>query len=115
MEKLVDEGLVKSIGVSNFSSKKLGDLLKVARIKPAVDQVELHPYFRNDQLQTFCKEKVRAAGCSVVTWLVAWNADCEQHRSIMQLQCFCRDSLIPCVATGCCRKVADMATQLCAL
>eukprot|EP00891_Asterochloris_glomerata_P005337 jgi/Astpho2/5337/Aster-05888 len=57
MEKLVDEGLVKSIGVSNFSCKKLGDLLKVARIKPAVDQVELHPYFRNDQLQSFCKEK----------------------------------------------------------
>ena len=67
MEKLVDEGLVKSIGVSNFSCKKLGDLLKVARIKPAVDQVELHPYFRNDQLQSFCKEKVGAVGSSVVT------------------------------------------------
>ncbi len=80
MEKLVDEGLVKSIGVSNFSCKKLGDLLKVARIKPAVDQVELHPYFRNDQLQSFCKEKVRAVDSSVVTWPVAWNADCE-HQS----------------------------------
>ena len=63
---MVDEGLVKSIGVSNFSCKKLGDLLK-----PAVDQVELHPYFRNDQLQSFCKEKVRAVDSSVVTWPAA--------------------------------------------
>ena len=85
MEKLVDEGLVRTIGVSNFSCKKLGDLLKVARIKPAVDQVELHPYFRNDQLQTFCKEKVRAVGCSAVTCPATWNADREQQGCIMQL------------------------------
>lgn len=56
MEKLVDEGLCKSIGISNFSVKKTEELLSYARIKPAVNQVELHPYFRNDKLHNFCKQ-----------------------------------------------------------
>ena len=38
MEKLVDLGLVKSIGVSNFTSKKIADLLEFARIKPVCNQ-----------------------------------------------------------------------------
>lgn len=39
MEGLVDRGLVRSIGVSNFSPEKIAALLKSARIKPAVNQV----------------------------------------------------------------------------
>ena len=50
MEKLVDEGLVKSIGISNFSVPKTKDLQSYARIQPAVNQVEIHPYWRNDKL-----------------------------------------------------------------
>lgn len=38
LEALVDEGLVRSIGVSNFSAKKLGRILEYARIKPSVCQ-----------------------------------------------------------------------------
>lgn len=41
MEKLVDEGLVKSIGISNFNINRTKKLLKDARIKPVADQVEL--------------------------------------------------------------------------
>lgn len=41
MEKLVDDGLVKSIGVSNFNIRRLRTLLKEARIKPVADQIEL--------------------------------------------------------------------------
>lgn len=41
MEKLVDEGLVKTIGISNFNIRKTRTLLEYARIKPAVNQVEL--------------------------------------------------------------------------
>ena len=41
MEALVDAGLAKNIGVSNFNCQLLMDLLKVARIKPAVNQVSL--------------------------------------------------------------------------
>lgn len=43
MERLVDEGKAKSIGISNFSALKTRRLLASARIPPAVNQVELHP------------------------------------------------------------------------
>jgi len=43
MEALVDKGLVKSIGVSNFNVQSLWDMLSYARIKPACNEVELHP------------------------------------------------------------------------
>jgi alcohol dehydrogenase (NADP+) len=46
MEACVDNGLVKDIGVSNFSKKKLQELCGKARIRPAVNQIELHPYLQ---------------------------------------------------------------------
>ena len=59
MEQLVDDGLVKSIGISNFSVKKTQDLLSYARIKPVANQVEVHPYFRNSAIAEFCQAQVR--------------------------------------------------------
>lgn len=44
MESLVDDGLVKSIGVSNYTLLQLHDLLAYARITPVVNQIECHPY-----------------------------------------------------------------------
>ena len=44
MEACVDAGKTKGIGVSNFSAKKLKELLEEARIPPAINQVERHPY-----------------------------------------------------------------------
>ncbi|CAD6229136.1 unnamed protein product [Miscanthus lutarioriparius] len=55
MEKLYDAGKARAIGVSNFSSKKLGDLLAVARVPPAVDQVECHPVWQQTKLHSFCQ------------------------------------------------------------
>lgn len=55
MEALVDAGLCRSVGVSNFSVKKLAALLDVARIKPAVNQIELHPYLQQPQMLSFCQ------------------------------------------------------------
>ncbi|CAN6581295.1 unnamed protein product [Malus baccata var. baccata] len=43
METLYDLGKARAIGVCNFSTKKLSDLLDVARVPPAVEQVECHP------------------------------------------------------------------------
>ncbi|KDR83094.1 hypothetical protein GALMADRAFT_57385 [Galerina marginata CBS 339.88] len=43
-EKFKDDGLTKSIGVSNFGVKDLEKLLKIAKVKPAVNQIRLHPY-----------------------------------------------------------------------
>ena len=57
MEECVDKGLVKDIGVSNFSKKKLEDLVSKARIKPAVNQVELHPYLQLDELREYCEQE----------------------------------------------------------
>jgi len=57
MEKLVKDGLVKSIGVSNYSVALLADLLTYATIKPAVNQVELHPYLSQQGLYRWCTEK----------------------------------------------------------
>jgi len=55
MEKLVDEGLVRNIGVSNYSGALLLDLQRYARIKPAVLQVEHHPYLVQQPLLDLTK------------------------------------------------------------
>jgi diketogulonate reductase-like aldo/keto reductase len=57
MEDCVDEGLIKSIGVSNFNSRQVQELLDKARIKPAVLQIEVNPYFQQDKLVAFCQER----------------------------------------------------------
>jgi diketogulonate reductase-like aldo/keto reductase len=55
MEQLVTDGLVRAIGVANFTAPMLVDLLSYAKIKPAVNQIELHPYLQQNELITFCK------------------------------------------------------------
>jgi len=56
MEALVDKGLVKSIGVSNFNVQAMWDLLTYCRIKPVVNEVELHPYNVQESLVKFLKQ-----------------------------------------------------------
>ncbi|KAH6621488.1 aldo-keto reductase [Chaetomium sp. MPI-SDFR-AT-0129] len=50
MEKLVDSGKARAIGLSNFNVLKTKRILEVARIIPAVNQVELHPFFPQREL-----------------------------------------------------------------
>ncbi len=57
MESLVDSGKVRSIGLSDISLKELIPIYEGARIKPAVVQVESHPYLPENELLDFCKEK----------------------------------------------------------
>ncbi len=54
MESLVDAGLCRTIGVSNFSVHKLEALIASSRIRPAVNQVELHPYLQQPKLLEAC-------------------------------------------------------------
>ncbi len=54
MEKLVEEGLCRAIGISNFTITKTETLLKTAKIVPAVNQVECHPYFQQPKLKKYC-------------------------------------------------------------
>lgn len=53
MEALVDNGLVRHIGTSNMTIPKLHLLLRDARIKPAVNEMELHPHFQQPELFNF--------------------------------------------------------------
>ncbi|KAH7283187.1 hypothetical protein KP509_35G065300 [Ceratopteris richardii] len=55
LEDCFRKGLTKAIGVSNFSSKKIMDLIKVAEIPPSVNQVEMHPLWHQKQLRETCK------------------------------------------------------------
>jgi D-xylose reductase len=57
MEGLVRAGLVRNIGVCNFGTSLLRDLLSYAEIRPGVLQVELHPYLAQEKLLRFCREQ----------------------------------------------------------
>jgi alcohol dehydrogenase (NADP+) len=57
MEKLVDLGLVRHIGTSNMTIPKLQLLLRDARIRPAVNEMELHPHFQQPELFRFVREQ----------------------------------------------------------
>ncbi|CAI9767609.1 unnamed protein product [Fraxinus pennsylvanica] len=54
MEKCLEMGLCRSIGVSNFSSTKIETLLDFASVPPAINQVEMHPMWRQKKLRDFC-------------------------------------------------------------
>jgi alcohol dehydrogenase (NADP+) len=57
MESLVDHGKCRAIGLSDITLNELSPLYDSARIKPAVVQVESHPYLPETDLLEFCKEK----------------------------------------------------------
>src|ERR1700733_6899453 len=57
MESLVDNGLARAIGMSDVSLETLSPLYDSARIKPAVVQVESHPYLPETELLQFCAGK----------------------------------------------------------
>ena len=61
MEKMVDDGLVKHLGVSNFSLKQVEELLERARIKPVANQIELHPFLAQRKMVGVCARKVGPA------------------------------------------------------
>ena len=57
MEEYVDAGKIRAIGVSNFNPHHVDELLAYARIKPAVNQIEIHPYMTQQEVvgNTFAK------------------------------------------------------------
>lgn len=57
MEDLVDEGLLRSIGVSNFNTAQLDRLIDNSRIKPVTNQIESHPHCLNNRLIEYCKSR----------------------------------------------------------
>jgi len=57
MEELLRDGLVRNIGVCNFNISLLRDMLKYCAVRPAVLQVEMHPYLSQEKLVRFCGEE----------------------------------------------------------
>jgi diketogulonate reductase-like aldo/keto reductase len=57
LERLVDDGDCRSIGLSDITLDKLREIVAVARIKPAVVEVESHPYLPEWDLLEFCQEQ----------------------------------------------------------
>lgn len=57
MEKCVELGLVRGIGLSNFNSQQVGRVLDACKIRPAVNQIECHAHMNQAKLIEFCKER----------------------------------------------------------
>jgi len=57
MEQLVTKGLTRAIGVSNFNSLQIKDILEKGSIKPVTNQVECHPYLGQAKLLAYCQER----------------------------------------------------------
>ena len=70
MEKAVQQGKVRSIGLSNFD-ERLDEMLKKSTIKPAVLQVECHPYWNQDDL----RKKVERYGTIIESWYPIGHGD----------------------------------------
>jgi len=55
MEKLLATGKTKAIGISNFNVRRIKELLATARVVPATNQIEAHPYIQQQELFDLCK------------------------------------------------------------
>jgi len=55
LEEVFNMGKAKAIGVSNFNSKQILNILDSCKVKPVMNQVEIHPYLNNDKLIKFCQ------------------------------------------------------------
>jgi 2,5-diketo-D-gluconate reductase A len=64
MEELYEAGKIKAIGVSNFDAKQLATLMTYAKVKPAVNQIELNPFFQQPELQ----KEIENHGVKVEAW-----------------------------------------------
>lgn len=71
MEKAVVAGKVRGIGISNFDGDRLEELLDAVTIKPAVNQVECHPYYP----QTELKKRLAEYGTVIESWYPLGHAD----------------------------------------
>jgi diketogulonate reductase-like aldo/keto reductase len=71
MEKAVKVGKVRSIGLSNFESERLEEVLEIATVKPAVLQVECHPYYQQEAL----KKRIESYGTIIECWYPIGHGD----------------------------------------
>lgn len=80
MEELVDAGLVRHIGVSNVSRRKLAALLPHCRRRPEVNQVERHPWLQQNDLLAFCRQE----GIAVTAYAPLGSAASGQSSALLR-------------------------------
>lgn len=64
MIEIYESGRASSIGVSNFQPEHLDRIIEATSVVPAVNQIEVHPYFANNELRQYCRE----LGIAVEAW-----------------------------------------------
>jgi D-xylose reductase len=85
MEKLVEKGYTKYIGVSNYNVQSLLNLLSFCKIKPLVNEIEFHPYLCQKKLVEFCKrENIILFGYNpLVRGCYSADTADEEHRNLL--------------------------------
>ncbi|MFE3576147.1 aldo/keto reductase [Lysinibacillus sp. NPDC059133] len=81
LEKVYQDGRVRSIGVSNFHVHHLENLLKETSVVPVINQIEFHPHLIQEEVRAFCKEK----GVQVEAWSPLMNGSLLEESLIQQL------------------------------
>ena len=76
MEKAYNEGKVKAIGLSNFNTSQIKEILNICEVRPTVLQTEAHPYLQETKLKEFLKEE----NIALQAWYPLGHADKELLR-----------------------------------
>ncbi|GAE93373.1 oxidoreductase [Gracilibacillus boraciitolerans JCM 21714] len=81
LEDLYNEGKTKAIGISNFEPHHMEELLKDAKVKPVVNQVELHPQLQQREVRDFCEKH----DIKVEAWAPLGKAQYFDHPVLQEL------------------------------
>ena len=81
LEQILDSGRARAIGVCNFLPHHLEPLLAVASVPPALDQVELHPYLQQPELQAYCAEH----GIALQAWAPVMRGRVDQVPELVEI------------------------------
>jgi alcohol dehydrogenase (NADP+) len=111
MEAALDAGLTRHIGVSNWSVRKLQDLLQHGRIRPEVNQVELHPLLQQPDLVAFCS----AEGIHLTAYSPLGSGDRPAHLKAADEPVLLEHPVIAAIAAehGCSAAQVLLAWHLC--
>ncbi|KGR88654.1 MULTISPECIES: aldo/keto reductase [Lysinibacillus] len=81
LEKIYQDGRVRSIGVSNFHVHHLESLLKETTVVPVINQIEFHPHLTQEEVRAYCKDK----GIQVEAWSPLMNGSLLEETLIQEL------------------------------
>lgn len=97
-EDLVSAGKIRSLGVCNFLEHHLEPLLTECSIKPCVNQLELHPYYWQDSIVRYCKDK----DIVVESWSPIANGKCLDDRRLNNIGMkYCKSVAQVCIKYAC--------------